>query len=407
MSTLSDRETSAAIRVVVTILILDVLGLGIVVPVLPELVTQLSGGDPAAAARWYGPLLAVYAGLQFLCAPAVGALSDRWGRRPILLLSVAALGINYGIQALAPTLIWLFIGRALSGVAGASLTTVQSTLADLSTPETRARNFGLVGAAFGVGFILGPALGGALSQLGLRLPFIAAATLSLLNLAAAWRVLPESLPPDQRRPFRWREAHPLASLARLGRIGGVAPLILALALMAFAQRGMEAVWVLHATVRYGWSAMVNGMTLALVGLLSGLAQGGLIRAAVPRLGEPTVIRAGAALWALAFLLYGLADTPPLLFAAMPVGALGAMALPTLQGRIAGHVQPSEQGAVQGGIASLLALTAAAAPLVTTEALSRGADPKLHLPGLPFFLGAASMLAALLAAHVGLLREGAA
>jgi DHA1 family tetracycline resistance protein-like MFS transporter len=404
MSTLSPERTSAAIKVVVAILILDVLGIGLIVPVLPELVTGLTGGDPAAAARWYGPLVAVYATFQFLCAPAVGALSDRYGRRPILLASVAALGVDYGIQAWAPTLAWLFLGRSLAGMAGASLTTVQATLADLSTPETRARNFGLVGASFGVGFILGPAMGGALSGISLRAPFMAAAVLSLLNLAVAARVLPETLPEDQRRPFRLSEAHPIASLRRLAAAGSVLPMVGALALAAFAQRGMESVWVLHATVRYGWDAMTNGLTLALVGVLVAGAQGGLIRKVVPRFGEPAVIRGGLFLWACAFSLYGLADWPWLLFAAMPLSAMGAMSLPTLQGRIAGQVEPSQQGAVQGGIASLMALVAAIAPLAATSALSWGSGEAIGLPGAPFFLGAASFLASLAVVHRVLKRQ---
>ena len=398
MSTLTPEKTSAAIRVVVAILILDILGLGLIVPVLPELVTELSGGDPTAAARWFGPLVAIYAALQFLFAPAVGALSDRYGRRPILLVSVAALGLNYVVQAVAPTLIWLFIGRAVAGIAGASITTVQATLADLSTPETRSRNFGLVGAAFGIGFILGPAMGGALSELGLRAPFTAAAILSFINLAVAARVLPETLPEEQRRPFRWREAHPIASLSRLANVGGIGGMVIALAVMSFAQRGLESAWVLHAGIRYGWGALANGLTLGLVGLLAAITQGGVIRTVVPRFGEPRVILVGILLTALAYGIYGLAYVPALLFVAMPLSSLGAMAVPTLQGRIAGQVDPSEQGAIQGGIASVLALVASIAPVVATQALAWGSAREPALYGAPFFLGAVMMLLAFAVAY---------
>lgn len=386
--TLSPSQIRTTVRIVVAILVLDVLGIGLVVPVLPSLVMDLTGTDAAGAAGWYGTIIGVYAGLQFLCAPIMGSLSDRFGRRPILLLSVGTFGVDYLFQAAAPTIAWLFVGRAIAGVAGASVTTARATLADVSTPETRSRHFGLIGAAFGVGFVLGPATGGLLATLGDRVPFLAASVLSFLNLAFAWWRLPETLPEAERRPFRWAEAHPLASLSRLARVPGVGGLVVALALCSLAQRSMEASWVLHATARYGWGELTNGLTLAAVGVLAAVSQGGVIRPAVRYLGEVRVILGGIGLWGLGYLCYAFADTPVWLFAGMPLAALGAMAGPTMQGRIAGAVPPSEQGVVQGGLTAVLALVAALAPPLATRLLSWGTEADLVVgPGLPFLAGA--------------------
>ncbi|HHO49489.1 MAG TPA: MFS transporter [Deltaproteobacteria bacterium] len=385
----------AAPKFIFVTLLLDIIGIGIVIPVLPELVAQLLGGNESEAARYYGPLVSLYAVMQVLFAPLLGALSDRFGRRPVLLISLAGMGISYLILGFAPTLGWLYVGRALAGITGATITTANAYMADISTAETRAANFGLIGAAFGVGFVLGPATGGILGEIGPRVPFFASAGVVFLNAMWGLWVLPESLPPERRRPISRAELIPLSGLRSLR----ISPLVTGLAvvslLSALGQRGLESVWVLHAGLRYGWGELENGLSLTVVGLSAAIVQGGLVRRIVPRLGEPRAVQLGLLLGAVSMLLYGLADQGWMIFLIVPIGSLGAISGPALMGLVTGAVDPQHQGAVQGALASLQSVGTVAAPLLTTTLFAIATDGTLPkpLPGLPFFACSGAVLLA--------------
>ncbi|MEM6928942.1 MAG: TCR/Tet family MFS transporter [Myxococcota bacterium] len=383
-------------------LLLDVIGLGIIIPVLPEIVADMVGGDPSVAARWFGPLVSLYAMMQVLFAPLVGSLSDRYGRRPVLLVSLCGFACSYLILAVAPSLPWLFAGRALAGITGATITTANAYMADISTPETRARNFGLVGAAFGAGFILGPALGGILGEIGPRVPFFGAAAVVFVNVGWGILVLPESLPPERRRAFRLADANPLASLRHLRIHPVVTGLAVTFVLTSLAQRGLESIWVLHAQYRYGWNELENGLSLAAFGVGAVIVQGGLIRWLVPRIGEPRAVILGISLQSVGHVLFGLAATGSMLLAVIPVAALASIAGPALQGLVTGVVPGDRQGSVQGALSSVQSLTFVIAPLVSTTLFAMATDGSLpfRLPGLPFFGTAAiSAIAVFVAMYV--------
>ena len=368
---------------------IDILGLAIIVPILPDLIGELVGRDASSTGRYLGVIVAVYALMQFLFAPVLGALSDRFGRRPIILISLFGFGIDYLIQGWAPSIGWLFVGRFIAGVMGASITTANAYIADVSTPDTRARNFGFVGVAFGLGFTMGPALGGVLGAIHLRLPFFVAAALALVNWLYGFFVLPESLAPEHRRAVSFRNMNPIASLRRLRAYPLVAGLAFAVLFSSLAQRGMENVWVLHAGYRYGWNTQTNGLTLALVGVMAILVQGLLVRPAVRRLGERRTIMLGLTVSTLAFLGYGLASEGWMVLVIIVFGALAGLAMPAIQGLVAGTVGPSEQGEIQGALTSLTSLTSIFAPLIFTAGLfsffTSSAAP-MALPGAPFLLG---------------------
>ena len=379
-------------------LFIDILGIGIIVPILPDLVKELLGRDDAPqAAVYYGVIISTYATMQFLCAPVLGALSDRYGRRPVILVSLFGLGTDYLIQGWAPSIGWLFVGRIIAGIMGASITTANAYIADVSTPQTRARNYGYVGAAFGLGFIFGPVLGGLLGGISLRLPFFVSAGLALVNWLYGFFVLPESLALEHRSTVFWRKMNPLASLRRLGVYPLVAGLAVAFLFASMAQRGLENVWVLHTGFRYGWDTLTNGLTLGLVGVMAVLVQGLLIKPIVARIGERRTITLGLTASMLAFLAYGLASQGWMVPIIIVFGALAGVALPAIQGLVAGKVLPSEQGKIQGAFTSLTSLTAIFSPLIFTAGLFSfftSAAAPIILPGAPFFLGSLLFLVSL-------------
>ena len=387
-------------------LLLDIIGIGIIIPVLPEIVTDMVGGDESAAAHWFGPLVSLYAAMQVLAAPLFGSLSDRYGRRPVLLVSLAGMSVSYVILGLAPSLPWLFLGRGLAGITGATITTANAYMADISTPETRARNFGLVGAAFGVGFILGPAIGGILGEIGPRVPFFGAAAVVTLDVLWGLLVLPESLPVERRRAFTIADLSPQSSLRNLGVHPMVAGLALALVFAALSQRSVESVWVLHSSYRYGWGELQNGLSLAVFGVGAVAVQGGLVRWLVPRIGEPRALVLGLGLQAIGHVLFGLATTGTLLLLMIPITSLSAISGPALQGLVTGVVPPDRQGAVQGALASIQSLTFVFAPLISTTLFAMATDGTLpfELPGLPFFVSGAMGGIAALAAWLVLRRH---
>lgn len=395
---LGRRNRRAGMIFILVTLFIDLLGLGIIVPVLPELIKEFAAGDDSQAGLHYGVVIALYALMQFLCAPVLGALSDRYGRRPIILGSLFGFGVDYLVQGFTPSIGWLFAGRAVAGVLGASVTTANAYIADVSTPDTRARNYGFVGVAFGLGFIFGPALGGLLGGIALRLPFFVAAGLALVNWLYGFFVLPESLPPARRSPVSRGRMNPFGNLKRLRAHPLVAGLAVVYVCLSLAQRGLENVWVLHAGYRYGWDAQANGLTLALVGVTAALVQGLLVRPAGAFFGERRAILFGVSISTMAFIGYGLASAGWVVLVVIVVGSLGGVAYPTIQGLVAGAVPASAQGQVQGALTSLVSLTAIFAPLIFTAGLFShftGEHAPLRLPGAPFLFGAALCAAALL------------
>jgi len=381
-------------------LLLDILGIGLVVPLMPRMVEQFTGGGPANAALLYGFFAALYAVMQFLFSPLLGNLSDRFGRRPVLLLSLVGAGLAYLVMGWAPTLAWLFVARALGGITGASIGTATAYLADVSPPEKRAQSFALVGVAFGLGFILGPAMGGILGQLDLKLPFYVASGLSFANALYGLFILPESLPPTRRRPFSLRRANPLGTLRSLAPHPLVLALCVPLVLSLIAQRGIENVWALYTEYRFAWGPRQIGLSLALVGLGTALAQGLLTRRVIPRLGERRTLVVFLGIGAAGMFLFGIADQPLLLLGAILLTSLGSVAGPALQALLSQAVPAEEQGLLQGGLTSLQSMVHILAPLLMTNLFGTfaGEDAALHLPGMPFLVSGALMVVALFTAR---------
>jgi len=405
---MSPKRPAALAFIFVTIL-LDVIGLGIILPVMPKLIEQLTGEGVSQAARYGGYLTFAYAAAQFFFAPVVGGLSDRYGRRPVLLASLLGLGCDYIFLALAPTLAWLFVGRIIAGITGASFTTATAYIADVITPEKRAQNFGLVGAAFGVGFIIGPTLGGLLGSYGARVPFVVAAGLSLLNFLYGLFLVPESLPASQRRPFEWGRANAVASLLRLRKYPQILGLVLALVLLYLAGSATQSVWTFYTILKFKWTEHLIGYSLGAVGVGALVVQGGLVRVLLPKLGTARAIGIGMLCYLVGFILFAFASQGWMMFAITAVYSLGGLAGPAMQGSISGQVPPSEQGELQGALTSLVSATGVVGPLIMTSLFAwftRPAAP-LYFPGMPFLAGAVLTLLALLVAAGPLRRLPAA
>lgn len=382
-------------------LLIDITGWGIIIPVVPGLIMELTGGSVSDASRYGGWLIAVYAVMQFLCAPVVGALSDRFGRRPVLLFSLFGFGIDYLFTAFAPTLAWLFAGRIIAGIMGASFTTAGAYIADISAPEKRAQNFGLIGAAFGLGFIIGPVIGGLLGGLGLRVPFLVTAGLTLLNWLYGYFILPESLAPENRRKFEWKRANPIGTLKSLARYPVINGLIVSLACLYVAVHAVQSNWAYYTIEKFGWNERSIGISLGLVGLIYAVVQGWLIRLIIPRLGQQRSVYLGLALYAAGFVLYAVATEGWMMYAFTVVYCLGGIGGPALQGIMSNAIPANEQGELQGGFASLMSLSSIAGPLVMNSLLFAyftGPDTPYYLPGAPMLLGAVLTLASTLLAR---------
>lgn len=384
------RSRTASMVFILVTIFLDVLGIGLIVPVLPQLIAELSVGDISNASRTYGLFVAAYAAMQFLFAPVLGALSDRFGRRPVLLVSLFGAGIDYLVMGLAPDLAWLFAARLIAGLTAANITVANAYIADISAPAERAKRYGLVGAAFGLGFIVAPAVGGVLGSIDLRLPFFAAAAVVLLNWLYGYFVLPESLPRERRRPVALRRANPIGSVGRLRAYPGVAGLAVVFVAANMAYLVLQSVWVLYTTLRFGWGPLENGLALAFLGVLTVLVQGFGIRPLLDLLGERRAIVVGLVSSIASFTLYALVPAGWMLLPAMVIGGLGGIAAPSIQGLISRSVSDGEQGAVQGALASLGSLAAVASPLLATAlfAAFTSATAPVFLPGAPFLFGAA-------------------
>ncbi|MEY3678469.1 MAG: hypothetical protein RI924_610 [Bacteroidota bacterium] len=381
-------QSKNAITFIFITLLIDITGLGIIIPVIPKLITELSGEGLSAASEYGGWLTFTYAIMQFICAPILGNLSDRYGRRPVLLISLFGLGIDYLFLAFAPSLFWLFIGRLVAGIAGASLTTATAYIADVSSPEKRAQNFGMVGAAFGVGFIIGPVLGGLLGQYGSRIPFLAAAALALLNFLYGYFILPESLAKSDRRKFVWKNANAINSLIRLKRYPQVLGLVGSLVLVYIASHAIQSVWTYYNMYKFGWNEALVGYSLGFIGLLIAIVQGGLIRIVIPKLGQEKSLYMGLALYSLGYLLFAFAGNSWMMFAFMIPYSLGGIAGPALQGIISTHVPANEQGELQGALTSIMSLTSIFGPVFMTHLFANftGGSAWVEFPGAPFMAG---------------------
>ena len=389
------QNRKAAIGFIFITLLIDVTGLGLIIPVMPKLIEDLlQTSDISKASQYGGWLTFAYAFVQFLFAPVLGNLSDKYGRRPVLLLSLLGFGIDYLFLSFAPSIGWLFIGRIIAGITGASFTTASAYIADISTPENRAQNFGMIGAAFGLGFILGPMIGGLLGELGARVPFFVAAGLALLNCAYGYFVLPESLSKENRRNFEWRRANPVGSLLQLKKYPAVAGLIISMILIYIAGHAVQSNWSFFNIERFGWSPKMIGISLGIVGLLVGGVQGGLVRVINPRIGNEKSVYVGLGLYALGLLLFAFATEGWMMFVFLIPYCLGGIAGPALQSIISGHVPPNEQGELQGALTSLMSATSIIGPPLMTNlfAYFTHKEAPVYFPGAAFFLGAVLMMA---------------
>jgi len=399
------KDRQAALSFIFITLLLDVIGLGIIIPVLPTLITELIGGTISQAARYGGWLLFAYAVVQFIFAPVLGGLSDRFGRRPVLLGSLLGFGIDYVFLAFAPTIFWLFIGRIIAGVFGASMTTGAAYIADISPPEKRAQNFGLIGAAFGVGFMVGPVIGGILGEYGSRIPFLAAAGLTFLNLLYGYFILPESLSKDRRRKFEWHRANPFGSLKQFKRYPAITGLILVMFFIYTAAHATQSTWTYYTMEKFQWSESAVGYSLGFVGLMVGLVQGVLIRVLIPKIGQKNAVYVGLAFYAVGFALFAFANQGWMMYVFMIPYALGGFAGPSLQGIITTRVPPNEQGELQGGITSLASFTSIFGPPLMTGLFAYFTTPELNIyfPGAPFLLGTVLTIIAIILARRSLLK----
>ena len=394
------QNRKAATGFIFITILLDIIGFGIIIPVFPKLITHLTNGNMSTVSQWGGMLSFAYAIMQFGCAPILGNLSDQFGRRPVLLFSLLGFGMDYIFMAFAPTIGWLFLGRVFSGAAGSSITTASAYIADISTNENRAQNFGMIGAAFGIGFIIGPVMGGVLGQYGTRIPFLVSAGLALLNALYGYFVLPESLTKDHRRKFEWKRANPAGSLKQLRKYPSIGGLIGSLILVYIAAHAVQSTWTYFNIEKFKWSEKLIGYSLGMVGLLVAIVQGILIRFINPTLGNERSVYIGLAFYSLGLLLFAFASQTWMMFVFLIPYCMGGIAGPALQSIISGNVPRNEQGELQGALTSLISVTTIIGPIVMTFLFSFFTRPgaRIHFSGAPFLLGAILMLGSAVIAY---------
>ena len=402
-------NSKKAILFIFITLLIDCTGIGIIIPVVPTLIQQLAGGSISQAATYGGWLTFAYAIMQFLFAPVLGGLSDRYGRRPVILIALFGLGIDYIFLFLAPDLFWLFIGRIIAGICGASFTTASAYIADVSTPDKRAQNFGMIGAAFGLGFIIGPLLGSLFSSFGTRVPFLVAAILSLLNWAYGFFILPESLSEENRRPFEWKRANPLGSLMQLKKYPAILGLIISIMLIYIAGHAAQSTWTYFTMEKFNWNERWVGYSIAFVGLSIAVVQGGLIKPVMKKLGENKTVYAGLVFYVIGFVLFAFASHGWMMFAFMVPYALGGIAGPAIQGIVSAQVPPNAQGELQGALTSLISITSVIGPVLMTELFSYFTSGKapFYFPGAPFMMGAVLTVFSVIFAYAYLRKTPAA
>ncbi|KQS92597.1 TCR/Tet family MFS transporter [Chryseobacterium sp. Leaf394] len=378
---------SAAIGFIFITLLIDVIGIGIILPVIPKLIEELIHGSVNEAAKYGGWLGFAYAFTQFIFSPVIGNLSDKYGRRPVILISLFGFAVDYVFLALAPTIWLLFVGRVIAGITGASFTTASAYIADISTDTDRAKNFGMIGAAFGLGFIIGPLFGGVLGHFGPRVPFYAAAVLCLVNFLYGYFILPESLDKDKRREFDWKRANPIGSLKFLLKHRELSGLVLSLFLIYIAGHAVQTNWTYFTQSEFKWSTAMVGFSLAVVGVLVALVQGVLIRYTTPKLGEYKSIYLGLAFYAVGMLFFSFATEGWMMFVILIPYCLGGICGPALQSVISKNVDAKEQGELQGALTGLMSITAAIGPPLMTYLFYKFSErnAEFRFPGAPFFL----------------------
>ena len=383
------KTKNAALGFIFITILVDVIGIGIIIPIVPKLIKQLTGLGINQASQYGGWLIFAFAAMQFLFSPILGALSDQYGRRPILLLSLIGLGFDYIFHAFAPSIVWLFVGRVIAGIMGASFTTATAYIADISTPEKRAQNFGLIGAAFGLGFIIGPLIGGVASQWGTDVPFFIAAGLTFCNVLYGYFILPESLSLENRQQFSWKKANPVNALLHLKKYPIVSGLVPPLVLILVASYAVQSNWTYYTMFKFNWSSTTVGYSLAVVGVLVAFVQGFLIRKIIPILGQKNAIYIGFAFSAVGLILFGLANSGWYMIAFLVPYCLGGIGGPSLQAIISTQVPPNEQGQLQGALTSLTSLTAIGGPLLMNNifAYATSKSSPIYLPGAAFFVAA--------------------
>lgn len=386
-------KKQAALGFIFATMLIDIMGLAIIIPVIPKLIEHLIHGSLSDASRYSGWLTLAYSVMQFGFAPLIGNLSDRFGRRPVLLCSLLGFSIDYTFMAFAPTISWLFIGRIIAGITGASFTTAMAYIADISEPEKRAANFGLVGVAFGLGFIIGPVIGGILGKYNVQYPFLAAAGLALLNAIYGYFILPESLSVENRRHLELKKSNPLSTLLKLSKYKAVIGLAVSLFLVYFAAQAVQSVWTFYTMDKFHWNEAWIGYSLGFVGLMSAVVQGGLIRIILPKFGAERSIWVGLLLYSLGLFLFTFATKGWMMFAILVPYCLGGIAGPALQGYMSNNVPANEQGELQGGLTSLMSLSAIFGPWSMTTIFyfcTRPGAPFIF-PGAPFAVGGVLML----------------
>ena len=398
----SNKKSPAMVFIFITMLI-DIIGLGIIIPVIPKLISQLINGDISEAAKYGGWLLFAYAITQFVFSPLIGNLSDKFGRRPIILISLFGFSLDYLLLAFAPTITWLFIGRIISGITGASITTAAAYIADVSTPENRAKNFGLIGAAFGMGFIIGPVIGGFLGQYGARVPFYAAAILCMINFLYGFFILPESLSKENRRDFNWKRANPVGAILNLKKYPKLIGLIVAVFILYVASHAVQSNWSYFTIYKFGWNEKMVGISLGVVGLLVGLVQGGLIRYTSPRLGNKKSIVIGMALYCVGMFLFATASQSWMMFVFLIPYCLGGISGPALQSVISEQVPATEQGEIQGTMTSIMSASSIIGPpmMSTIFYFFTHKSAPFQFAGAPFILGGILILISLVIAYKAL------
>ncbi len=385
---MANRRNAGVLFIFITILF-DCIGFGIIIPIMPALIKELTGANLSEASEYGGILLTTYSLMMFVCSPILGALSDRLGRRPILLISLFGMAVDYLFLSFAPTITLLFVGRIIAGVCGASITTASAYIADVSTPEKRAQNFGLIGAAFGLGFIIGPVIGGVFSQFGTRVPFMIAGGLSLLNWLYGYFILPESLKKENRRAFDWKRANPVGALMQIKRYPSLIGLLGALLILYIAVQSTQTVWAFYTQEKFGWNETWVGYSLGFVGIMVATVQGGLIRIIIPKFGQKKSILVGLSLYVLGFVLFAFASKGWMMFAFIVPYALAGITGPAIQGIISTKVKADEQGELQGIMTSFMSLASIIGPLLMSYLFAHftSAKTNVYFPGAPFMMGA--------------------
>lgn len=388
-------KKQAAIGFIFITMLIDITGWGIIIPVIPKLIKELIHADISEAAKIGGWLTFAYSITQFVFAPLIGSLSDKFGRRPIILISLFGFSLDYLFLALAPTIGWLFLGRIIAGITGASITTASAYIADVSTDENRAKNFGMIGAAFGLGFIIGPVIGGLLGQYGSRIPFYAAGILCMVNFLYGYFVLPESLDKDKRREFNWKRANPVGALLSLKKYPKLIGLISSMFILYIASHAVQSNWSFYTIFRFNWDEKMIGISLGIVGLLVSIVQGGLIRYTSPRLGNEKSIYVGMILYTISMVLFAFASESWMMFLFLIPYCLAGIAGPALQAVVSAEVLPTEQGEIQGTLTSLMSASAIIGPplMSTIFYYFTHKEAPFLFPGAPFILGAVLMLVA--------------